>query len=371
MSSKPIWLLMILLLAHVKLAEGQQASKIPGGVKLHWEDTSDNEKGFRIYRVAPKGKTKIGEVGANVTEYIDKNPVPKACYVVTAFNSAGESDPSNVSCVDSSPTTSGDVAGGGGSRSSAAELGKGGRICDVELSRKGLELKSDVEKTFNKQVRDEWYKDMTANTAALITADGTPTVRCNPARRNLNEETIVHELYHLKLRAAGFPTIEFKGIEPNISRWINENLYDAIQDWIIYPQLRKLGYSPDANSKRDVERVIAQNKFTDEPLPPSDIVFRYFRVALESSDPLLVDRFGEWYQRRNWSAHLKNGRNLVQLIKNANPVTAEQSIQSLIELANLFFGPYLTFQVDHWEDKRLGSIVDRNVVINAIAQRPK
>ena len=102
MNKKLLWLLTILLLAAVKFAEGQQARKIPGSVKLHWEDTSDNEKGFRIYRVAPKGKTKIGEVGANVTEYIDKSPAPKACYVVTAFNSAGESDPSNVSCVDNS-----------------------------------------------------------------------------------------------------------------------------------------------------------------------------------------------------------------------------------------------------------------------------
>src|SRR5262245_27986115 len=150
MNSKTAWMLAILLLSNGRLAEGQHAT--PGGVKLHWEDTSDNEKGFRIYRVAPKGKTKIGEVGANVTEYIDKNPVPKACYVVTAFNSAGESDPSNVSCVDSSSTTTGDTAGGG-SRSGAV-LGKGRKVCDVELSRKGLELLSEVEKTFNKQVRD-------------------------------------------------------------------------------------------------------------------------------------------------------------------------------------------------------------------------
>ena len=364
MNSKTAWMLAILLLSNGRLAEGQQATKTPGGVKLHWEDTSDNEKGFRIYRVAPKGKTKIGEVGANVTEYIDKNPVPKACYLVTAFNSAGESDPSNVSCVDSSSTTTADTAGGSGSSGA-------GKVCDVQLSRRGLELLSEVEKTFSKQVRGEWYKDMTAQTVALVAADGTPTVRCNPAHRELNEEIIVHELYHLKLRAEGFPSIEFKGVEPNISRWINENLYDAIQHWVIYPQLRKLGYSPDANRKRDIERVISQNRFTDEPLPPSDIVFRYFRVALELSDPLLVDRFGEWYQRRGWAAHLNKGRNLVQLIKNTNPVTAEQAIQSLIEVANLLFEPYLTFKVDHWGDKRLGSIVDRNVVITALPKSSK
>src|SRR5262245_23392943 len=125
--------------------------------------------------------------------------------------SRGESDPSNVSCVDSSSTTTADNAAGSGSTGAS-------KVCDVQLSRRGLELLSEVEKTFNKQVRGEWYKDMTAQTAALIAADGTPTVRCNPAHRELNEEIIVHELYHLKLRAAGFPTIEVKGIEPNISR---------------------------------------------------------------------------------------------------------------------------------------------------------
>jgi hypothetical protein len=71
-------------------------------IDLHWEDTSDNEEGFRIYRITSEGKTKIADVGANVTTYTDKSPASKACYVVTAFNSAGESDPSNISCVDNS-----------------------------------------------------------------------------------------------------------------------------------------------------------------------------------------------------------------------------------------------------------------------------
>ncbi|HSE88594.1 MAG TPA: hypothetical protein VLJ79_20410, partial [Candidatus Binatia bacterium] len=89
---------------------------------------------------------------------------------------------------------------------------------------------------------------------------------------------IVHELSHLRLRAAGFPTLEFTGIEHNISQWIEDNLYDTVQHWIMYPDLRKLGYTPDAAKKRDVKRVISENKFKDEPLPPSDIISHYVRV---------------------------------------------------------------------------------------------
>jgi len=67
--------------------------------RLSWKDNSDNEDGFRIYKITGNQKTKIGEVGANITTYIDKNASPKACYVVTAFNSAGESPPTNRACL--------------------------------------------------------------------------------------------------------------------------------------------------------------------------------------------------------------------------------------------------------------------------------
>jgi hypothetical protein len=66
---------------------------------LKWEDTSDNEDGFRIYRITAKNTTKIAEVGANVTTYVDKDALAGVCYAVSAYNSAGESFPSNTSCL--------------------------------------------------------------------------------------------------------------------------------------------------------------------------------------------------------------------------------------------------------------------------------
>lgn len=65
---------------------------------LSWSDTSSNESGFRIYRVEGPGARAIAEVEANVTRFTDKNPPPGACYYVTAFNDAGESAPTAVSC---------------------------------------------------------------------------------------------------------------------------------------------------------------------------------------------------------------------------------------------------------------------------------
>jgi hypothetical protein len=66
---------------------------------LSWKNNSGNEKGFRIYRTTGNQKIKIAELGPNITAYIDKDAPPKACYVVTAFNSAGESSPTDRVCL--------------------------------------------------------------------------------------------------------------------------------------------------------------------------------------------------------------------------------------------------------------------------------
>lgn len=66
---------------------------------LQWKDNSGNESGFRIYRITGSQKIKIAELGPNTTTYIDENAPAKACYVVVAFNSAGESSPTNNVCL--------------------------------------------------------------------------------------------------------------------------------------------------------------------------------------------------------------------------------------------------------------------------------
>lgn len=65
---------------------------------ITWQDTSENEKGFRIYRITNQEKKVIAEVGPNTTQYTDEKAPPDACYVVTAFNEAGESPATNSVC---------------------------------------------------------------------------------------------------------------------------------------------------------------------------------------------------------------------------------------------------------------------------------
>ena len=65
---------------------------------LSWRDTSENAEGFRIYRIANSEKKFIAQVGPSVTQYIDNDAPPGACYIVAAFNTAGESPSANSAC---------------------------------------------------------------------------------------------------------------------------------------------------------------------------------------------------------------------------------------------------------------------------------
>ncbi len=81
--------------------KSQQVPKVEAGRTAHlaWKDNSSNETGFRIYRITGSQIIKIAELGPNTTSYVDPAAPPKSCYVVVAFNSAGESAPTAKVCL--------------------------------------------------------------------------------------------------------------------------------------------------------------------------------------------------------------------------------------------------------------------------------
>ncbi|WP_126216920.1 choice-of-anchor U domain-containing protein [Thermus scotoductus] len=70
----------------------------PTAIDLRWTDNSDNEEGFRLERSTDGTNfSVIATLPANTTTYTDTLPSPTTYYYrVKAFNTAGESSPSNV-----------------------------------------------------------------------------------------------------------------------------------------------------------------------------------------------------------------------------------------------------------------------------------
>jgi hypothetical protein len=69
-------------------------------VELTWQDNSDNEDGFRIYRKSGPNWYPLDYVGPNITTYwdIDLWCGQLWCYKVRAYNQGGNSDYSNSAC---------------------------------------------------------------------------------------------------------------------------------------------------------------------------------------------------------------------------------------------------------------------------------
>ena len=72
-------------------------------IRITWVDNVTNESGFRVERSATSSGpwAAVGSTGPNVVSLDDNQPPPAeqpACYRVFAFNTYGESGPSNVDC---------------------------------------------------------------------------------------------------------------------------------------------------------------------------------------------------------------------------------------------------------------------------------
>jgi hypothetical protein len=69
-------------------------------LRVTWEDTSNNEDGFTIERVVAGLVDTTISVGINSNSYTDSGLINGTiyCYRIIAFNSAGNSDPSNEGC---------------------------------------------------------------------------------------------------------------------------------------------------------------------------------------------------------------------------------------------------------------------------------
>ncbi|MBS3787766.1 fibronectin type III domain-containing protein [Candidatus Bipolaricaulota bacterium] len=68
----------------------------PSEIELSWNDNSDNEDGFRIYR----NGNRVATVGSNTSSYVheDLTGETRYCYEVVAYNNSGESESSNRNC---------------------------------------------------------------------------------------------------------------------------------------------------------------------------------------------------------------------------------------------------------------------------------
>jgi len=218
-----------------------------------------------------------------------------------------------------------------------------GILFGIFLRPESIKLLAEVERLSGKQVREYMEQDSGGETVAFsfIEADGTPFITIR-GERGLNEDTIVHELFHLKMIVKGFPilvTCPTPDISnPNVieyAKFVRANVDNAIQHWMFYPEIRRMGLKPQDGYDK-LATVNQSNDWNDltEFNKREGRILRFFRNTLEINEPPILENLVRWYKSKGWNEELEVGQRMVMLVKNAylsNPQNVVQIIKRCLK----------------------------------------
>jgi hypothetical protein len=233
-----------------------------------------------------------------------------------------------------------------------------GPVCLREESSK---LLAEVEKLYGKSVELEHTTEHEL-AFARTEEDGTPWIKINPwiySKSELRQEaTVVHELFHLKFRASGYPLL---GWESNAAYKANAlfleemaaRIFDTIQHVIFYPQMRQMELDPST----EFQEHFLQLERGGGRIPPNDrqrAVF-FMKAFLEFSDRDLIEKLEQWYKAKQWHEPLATGKELAETI--INPISSpEDTIHVFVRCMNILVGPEARFSVPRWEERYHGPL---------------
>lgn len=245
----------------------------------------------------------------------------------------------------------------------------------ISLRPSSLKLLAEVERLYKTTVKGTEADDFPSNKfgESKIDQQGNPIIAINPTRGR-TERNIVHELYHLKLMAQGFPVLMGRAVDVRPSPEMiqvfeayTNALNDVIQHSIFYPDMTEMGLSPSVDLTLDFERDIKNGRFqtTDEP-DRKGLSYEYLKARIELNDSQLLNRIEKWFQQKGWNESLKVGRQLERAIKDVNPHTAEESIGVLIYCLNILLKGEYKFEFEGWDKEMRGEFARAIAIIRIL-----
>jgi hypothetical protein len=245
-----------------------------------------------------------------------------------------------------------------------------GEVCLRDESAKML---TEIEKLYGKPIRlVENTKYDVGN--SRIEDDGTPVIEINPSiysKDKLHQEAgIVHELFHLKMRATGFPIIGFEPTDlyKRNSAFFDEMIFlvfSPIEHRTFFPQMRKIGLNPSAEIE---EYFMHLDRRAEVSGPTNDYqraVF-FMRAALEFNDPKLLAELEQWYKAKQWNKPLAVGKELAKVVNDSRLRSAEDQVTIFVRCMEVLLGDVAKFSLVGWEERHYGPIMVRIGVLRVM-----
>jgi len=241
---------------------------------------------------------------------------------------------------------------------------------DTCLRKNAAILLTEVETLFGKKVV---YRENTKYDAgnSTVESDGTPVIEVNPSihsRNKLRQEAIVvHEFFHLKMKATGYPYLSFVNTELHqqnaaFFQEMNSMVFSAIEHIIFYPQMRKMGLNPSAEIEEYFRTLDRNNETTG---PPNDYqrAVLFMRAKVEVSDRKLLGEIEKWYSARKWNKPLAKGNELAQIVLSVHPNKPDDEVEVFVKCMNALIGEIAKVSHTGWEKRQYGNMIFRLGII--------
>jgi hypothetical protein len=241
-----------------------------------------------------------------------------------------------------------------------------GEVC---LRAGAAELLNYVEELYGKPVK------MAETTRAAVAdsgvySDGTPYIELNPvingrsdARR---EAVIVHELFHLKMKASGYPIVKFQrdAVSPDEYQFLLETVrlvFDPIEHHLFASKILEMGLDPDAEVEahfRAIEPRTQAAGFTNYYQRAMTLM----RVLLECSEPTAL-RIEKRYGLNGWGSALDAGKEMAALVTSREEYSPDDEVVIYMKCLRRLLESQADIRLLAWEDERHGQAVYRVAVL--------
>jgi hypothetical protein len=221
--------------------------------------------------------------------------------------------------------------------------------CGVHLRTQAAAIHRYVESKTNNLVNCKSVNGLVQNTGNLGDSwidGGIPQIHVD-LDKGMNETTITHELFHLKLIADGINIggLEFApGNSPRVSELGRDNVLSLVsllsaylQHRLFYKDMIAMGLDPYA------EKDSALKQFNANGLPPGRVVLpeRRSLLLMEILDqsPTTVNLAKDFYKKMAWEEQFAMAETLHDLINKRDPKTNDEMIKTVDDCLVLLFSP--------------------------------
>jgi len=245
----------------------------------------------------------------------------------------------------------------------------------IALTGKAAALLEEVEQLFGHELREELTDDPEGMSGrSKVDHDGVPTISVD-RYHGKQIDVIVHELYHLKLRAQGYPTIFWlypRGMNNAASRagtaQLAAQVHDPIEHYLFYETVRSWGINPGETFEKHTAKMLADDSLAAlyRAMDDDAAALYYFKVRLEVADSPLLHNIQQALRSAGKESSIEFGEKLSELVIDAKPNSPRKAMEATIDVLNMFYKGRFIFAQRPWITVQLGKNVQRRAQIQIV-----